>query len=200
MSLTMQIRPDQVEGMIKARSDATRKALVRASNRAALRSQALMVRRTPVDQGQLKNSWRVVLGSLAVTTAVQELAALVNDAPHAGIVELGARPHKVSAEGWAAIYLWVYRHRHLFGFVTKSGRTARARATRGNVRARIDVNPELERITWGIVKRIEKEGQKPTFFVRDSLPVLNEILGEEVNKQIERVAKQRIAPGKGGGT
>ena len=191
MGTVINIKPEEVAGMIRARTISVRRALVRGCDRAALRSQAVMAKRTPTDQGQLKGSWRVHLGALDTSGAVVELAALINDAPHAGIVELGARPHKVSPEGWAAIYAWVVRHRHLFGFVTKSGRTKAHKPKIGQVFGKVDVVPELAGITWGIVKRIEKEGQKPTFVVRDSLPVLEAILKAEVDKQIARVASEK---------
>lgn len=191
MSLTIQLSPTKVAAMIKSRTAATRAAIVRGVHRGAHRGLVVMMKRTPVDQSQLKQSWRVNK-AFPSSAAVMQLAALVNDAAHAGIVEGGARPHKVSPEGWAAIYQWVYRHRRFFGFVTKSGRTARARATVGDVRTRTDVNPELAAVTWGIVKRIEREGQRPTWFVRESLPLLNKVLEAEVETQIAKVAAGRV--------
>lgn len=192
MTLTIELSHAKVAAMIKSRHKATRDAIVRGVHRGAFRGMNVMMKRTPTDQSQLKQSWRVTK-AFPSSASVMQLAALINDAAHAGIVEGGARPHKVSAEGWAAIYQWVYRHRRYFGFVTKSGRTARARATIGDVRTKTDVVPELASVTWGIVKRLEREGQKPTWFVRESLPVLTEVLEAEVETQIAKVAARRVA-------
>jgi hypothetical protein len=158
------------------------RALYRGLRMGAERGRGIIVPRTPTDLGQLRASWKV--------KAAELVAELLNDAPHAGIVELGARPHKVSAEGWQALYEWVRRHPELYGQKrprTKVSATLEQQAQLGPFKG---LDPEISSITWAIVKKIQKYGQKPTYFVRNSLEVLRKALQLEVERQLERaVAK-----------
>ncbi len=181
----------QVATMIKRGNATIRAAAAKGAIRGAQRGRALMAKRTPVDQGQLKASWRVItFGTASLDKrgggiAKVILAELRNTAPHAGIVELGARPHKVSPEGWAAIYEWARRH-----FVEVSrGRDGQRRERR--IGGDTGEDQWLSELTWAIVKKIEREGQKPTYFVRDSLEALSEIMDVEVAKA---VAAAKIKP------
>lgn len=140
-----------------------------------------MVRITPVDQGQLKNSWRVRASRGTGIGGGNLVATLSNDAPHAGIVEGGARPHPVSNEGIAAIHAWVWRNRKDFGFTTRSGR---AQGGKGVKAATLG-------IAYAIANKIKREGQEPTFFVKDSMPVLQKIAAREVAMAIAKLAARR---------
>jgi hypothetical protein len=161
------------------------------------RGRALIVRKTPTDQGQLRNAWKVIPGDTALLRGEakpklftsSKLAELQNLAPHAGIVELGARPHKTSAEGWMAIYDWVVRHRKDLGLVTKSGKARRLRKGKVAVHAGLEnagagLDPEIAGITWAIVKRLEKQGQKPTLFVKNSLDDLTAVVQREIDRAL----------------
>lgn len=102
---------------------------------AAAEGAEIVARRVPrVDTGALKQSVHAVG------------PRIVLDAPHAQVIELGARPH------WAPLgplLAWARRHGA--------------------------ENP------WVLAKmvqaKIANEGQKPTYFVRDSLPLLKKALG-----------------------
>jgi hypothetical protein len=59
--------------------------LVDGAERGLLRSIPLLVRETPVDTGQMASSWKV-------ERADRSSVLLINDAPHAVVVEFGARP------------------------------------------------------------------------------------------------------------
>jgi hypothetical protein len=169
---------DQLPRALQQGEKRFEKALSRGLRMGAERGRGIMVRRTPMDLGQLRASWKV--------KAHDMVAELINDAPHAGIVELGARPHKVNAEGWQALYEWVRRHPELYGASRPrkqvSATTAQA-ATLGPFKG---LDPEITRITWAIAKKIEKYGQKPTFFVQQSLDVLEKALIKEVERQLAR--------------
>jgi hypothetical protein len=153
---------------------------------------AVLVKATPTDQGQLRNSWKVSRARASGQAFAD--VELINEAPHAGIVERGARPHKVSAAGWAAIYAWVVRHRKAFGFKTKSGRAKAHKPTRGDVRTRTDIDPALASITWAIVKHIEKYGQKPTYFVRNQVDPITLLTQGEVERRLREVAAGKGQP------
>jgi hypothetical protein len=171
---------EQLPGALKSGEKRFEKALSRGLRIGAERGRGILVKLSPTDLGQLRASWKV--------KADEWTSELINDAPHAGIVELGARPHKVSAEGWAAIYEWVRRHPEMYG-------QTKARTPRWTPKTAARVNalgpfqgddPEISSITWAIVKKINREGQKATFFVRDALENLRNVLVLEVEKQLAR--------------
>lgn len=202
MGAVIKTSPAKLGAQLKKRHAATLRAIARGALRGAHRGRAIVVRETPVDQSQLKQAWKVHPGNAAllrgerVTWArfiAATLAELRNMAPHAGIVELGARPHKVSAEGWMAIYDWVVRHRQDLGLVNAAGRSRRARKGKVQVHPGLEgggvgLDVEFAGITWAIVKKIEREGQEPTYFVKGSLPLLLQAVEIEVEKAINEVA------------
>jgi hypothetical protein len=106
--------------------------------------------------GQFKNSWRVL-----ANIAGNVLAQIENDAPHAGIVELGARPHKVSAEGVQAIKEWV---------IAKIGTYD---------------TKEVDSIAWGIMRNLEMYGQKGTFLVQKNLERFAKWTDKEVSRTLQ---------------
>lgn len=180
--------------MLARKHKSIARAIARGALAGAERGRALIVRKTPVDQGQLKASWKVLPGS---PTALQGefkrgtlLAELLNTAPHAGIVERGARPHTVSAEGWLAIYDWVVRHRQELGLVTATGKARRVRKGRVAVHQGLDkggvgLDSQIAGITWAIVKKIQREGSKATYFVRGNLEDLRAVVQREVDRGLE---------------
>jgi hypothetical protein len=179
---TVTIDPRDVPAMIEETNRGMLQAIQRGGNRGAERGRTFIAKKTPVDLGQLKASWYVWRGyegsgAIPMVQGVRELvlAELRNTAPHAGIVELGARPHPVSPEGWAAIYEWARRH---FGFQTRPG--GRMHRIGGDV----GDDPFLTELTWAIVYKIQREGQKPTYFVRENLPTLRQILHTEILRAV----------------
>jgi hypothetical protein len=123
---------------------------------------AVLVRRTPKDRGQLKAGWR----SKTFPEGKREVARVTNDAPYAGVVELGARPHQVSLEGRVAIAGWVRRH-----FPQLS-------------------DAEAWSFAHNIAAKLAAEGQAPTYFVRNSLPDLTGLRNMEINRALTDVAKK----------
>jgi hypothetical protein len=198
----------------KAASEMSRdvlQAIRKGTNRGAERARAVLVRRGPRDQGQLRASWRVTKGTerrpawRVFRNLDARLAELRNDAPHAGIVELGARPHPVSQEGIQALARWAMRN---ISFKTPTDNLRRAR--------RVAVGPrELPRqgprqrpkdrrfahalqIARAIAWKIRHEGQKPTYYVRDAMPLVVRVLDAEVQKALKRVVP-RPPPRRPGG-
>jgi hypothetical protein len=106
--------------------------------------------------------------------------SLENDAPYAGVIERGARPHKVSAEGWAAIWLWVKRVLAWQVRVERADRNFYFKKRRTLEQITTD-------ITWAIVKKIEKHGQKPRWIVRNSMPLLAKWMQHEVDRQVRQI-------------
>ena len=157
----------------------TREAPLLGATIGARKARALLVKRSPTDLGQLRASWRVRPGRLQ-GNAIQ-MPSIENDAPHAGIVELGARPHGVNLEGRIALYEWVRRH---FRFTV--GKSKRMQRVTGETFE----DPVLNEIMWGIVAKLKREGQKPTYFVRDSLKESGDLIFASVKRHMNRAHRK----------
>lgn len=174
------ISAEKLPAELKARLEKTPKVMQGALIVAAQRSKTLMVRRTPTDRGQMRNAWKVRKGTAKLG------AELVNDAPYAGIMELGARPHKVSREGWEAIYEWARRHTF---FTVGDGKKRRSGSE--------EYDPVAEAMAWGVVKMLEKHGypgpgrEHKLYWVRDSLPKIRRIVDREVVRQLRRWSRRK---------
>jgi hypothetical protein len=140
---TIRIKPQQHATALRRENERVRKAIRTASYAAAMRFSAHLVNETDArgitDRGAFKNAWRA-------ERTLDGGATVTNDAPYAGILELGCRPHPVSKLAREHIAAWAVR---------KLGLSQEA----------------AERASWGIAHKIAREGQKPTYMVRDSLPM-----------------------------
>lgn len=156
----------------------------------------LLSKKSPVDQGQLKNSWKLI-DMAGGARGRSGMIQLVNEAPHAGIVERGARPHKVSQEGIEAIAQWVWRNRNVFARSTgafsgrASGPVQPGTGGRRAMQRRADMG-EATAIAYAIAWKIRRKGQKPTWFVRDSMPRISSMTRREVAHELERLAGTRF--------
>lgn len=105
------------------------------------------------DEGVLKGGIRVI--ETGARGNVQTTSGVTGDAPHTGIIELGARPHPVSAEGREAIKAWCMR--------------------------KLDLDEkEAERATFLICRKIAREGAKGHHIFRDSMPFARTYFAEEL--------------------
>lgn len=160
--MAIRISPKDLVPELRARTKQIPKTIAQGMLAGAHRGRTFLVRRTPVDVGQMKNSWRVkpVLGGRRRTVE------LVNDAPHAGVIEAGARPHKVNAEGRAALERWAMRQ------LGVDENTAKA-------------------VAQGTIRKLERHGQKGHFIVRDNMDRLQKMVKQEVDKRVKKRAKVR---------
>jgi len=178
-----------------------RRAVAAGALAGAHSGRAAIVKRTPVDLGQLKASWKVTAGAKEFTGPETQLAELANDAPTVGIVELGARPHKVSPEAWAAIYQWVRRHFRGGKLGGKGRMRPQPRDQAGRFSGGGDgivgpfkgADPLISKITNAIAWKLRTKGQRPTFFVRNSLDELRNLMAIE----LERAIAAAVAAGEG---
>jgi hypothetical protein len=172
-----------------------RQALAYGSRAGAERARAFIVKETPGDLGQLRASWKIeqtyaAQVERAILSTDGTLASLINDAPHAAVVEFGAKPHGVSAEGWQAIYEWARRH---------------ARDARGRMRPRprggdsgrpfTGPDPVITGITNAIVHKLRTQGQRPRLFIRNNLGMMRYLMATELAHAIER-ALRNARPGR----
>lgn len=156
---TILVTPREFAQDIGRRSRALKPLIMRSIQRSAERGRARLVRATPVDQGQMRNAWRVI--------KKRRGADLVNDAPHAGVIEGGARPHNVSYAGRRSIERWVMRQ---LGVTDEKIAIAIA-----------------EKIVW----KLQKYGQKGHFMARDALPHLRDFVQAEAERLLKAQAGKR---------
>lgn len=200
----IKLRPEDVPMALDLQDRHIRRAIYVGTLAGAHRGRAIIVKRTPTDQGQLRASWKVKPGTEPDGPQAfgvgHMLAELVNDAPHISMVELGAKPHRISPEAWAAIYEWVRRHfrsavgggnRRSGGVYTLGG--AGKMVPRG--RSRVSGpwsgdDPRITYITNAIAFKIRKYGQKPTLFVRNSVDELRDVMGYELQRELGKVTSK----------
>ncbi len=115
------------------------------------RGKAVLVRRTPRYLGEMANSWS--------DREMSSGAQLHNDAPHAGVVERGARPHGVNAEGREAIEVWFMRQRGLTEIEAKAAAA-------------------------GYIEKLKREGQEGLFIVEKALDELKKLAQVEIERLI----------------
>lgn len=180
----------------------TRKVIKKAHQRAILESVAvgaeLVATRVPVDTGRLKQSVRLR------RKGKSGFPEIVADAPYAGVIEAGSRPH------WAPL-------RPLLGWVKrKVGREARAMGIR--VPSRVGVYRGRSAAAWRrynrrsklrgdfvdavlktarlVQRKIATKGTRAHWFMKRSLPDLRRILGTLHSKAHDKALRDL---GNGGG-
>lgn len=177
MANVVKIQPGQLGAYLKAQVKGQKKAIGLGVKLGAHRGLAYLTPRFPVFDGQLKNSGEVL------TNVEDANAKIVFSAPHAGIVERGARPHKLGREAINAIYEWIVR-KMLAGYVTQITRGKNKGKDRAMTRE--EREDAAKTILWAVVRKIERDGLKPTYIVRDSLPTLAQLLDAEVADQLNK--------------
>jgi hypothetical protein len=150
-------------------------AVRRGAFAGAMRGKAHMPKKTPTDMGQLRNSWRVgTVGGVS----------LYNDAPHAGILEQGARPHPVSDVGMLALEAWAMRHPDVLAAFSDDGK-GHLRTMEAAARA------AAHAVAW----KLRHQGQAPTYFTRSEMDSLTKYAKAEIQREIK---KELSLPPKGG--
>lgn len=178
---TIRVSPGQLGAVFRGQARRGKKMLEGAMQLAAQRGRSLLVPRTPVDLGQLKAAWRV--------RRVDGGWVLINEAPHAGIMEVGARPHEVDEEGREALAQWVRRHIPVVETYVNTPKgvfRTKTKATRREAMPGNEPREEIDKIVDAICYRLRARGYKGKFFVRESLPELRAFVGEEVSAAMAR--------------
>ena len=187
----IKIGANEIAGELKARANKTPGELQKAMKRAAMRGRAMLVRRTPKDLGQAKAGWKT---SKFVKSAKGGEIDLYNDNPYVGVLERGARPHKVSFEGRMAIYEWVLRNipPAMSGPVQPYNRKTKTGGRKEfNRKSEEGLEVAAMEITTAIIRKLRLKGQKPRYFVKKSMDELNKDFGKMLNEQIAQYAKRR---------
>ena len=117
-----------------------------------LRSIPDLVSKSPVDTGQYANSWDVTL--------TEQSAILGNFAPHASVIERGARPFKPPI---GPLLAW-------------------AKRVLGSSAQPPKYDSEVWGLAIGVQKKIEKEGMQPKNVLEKALPKIIANIKEEFEK------------------
>lgn len=153
---TVRLNPAQLPAALRTEAQRQKTALQAGMVAAAKRYEAHLVRLTKdagkVDQGEFMASWK---------TATLPHVTVYNDAPHAAIIEYGARPHPVSQAGREALARW---------FARKLGLSAAQAASAAE----------------GLARKLSRYGQKGTFLVASSLDEAVKFLATEVQRRLVR--------------
>lgn len=137
---------DKIRALEQQRRGQVRAALARAARDGA----AVLKAAAPTSSGSLKKSIKAKGPMVEI------------DAPHVLYVEHGARPHMPPI---APLIEWVKRNRGKLGLKGSSpGRDKKGKFT---------ASPAVVAAAWALAKKIERDGIKPTFFIRRSLPVMS---------------------------
>ncbi len=187
-------------------------AIRRGMASGADRGNALLVRKSRKhnDQGQYMNSWHVP------ARKNRDLVTVRNDAPHAGIIERGARPHGVNQEGREALLAWVLRNiapttrgplqANQAGQMAFWNKAAVSKAKKYLRAGRVfdakqlgkrsakslknihDVLDAAQAIVEGICRKLKAVGQEPLWIVRNNLDELRRLAGLEIRREIKTAA------------
>ena len=156
------LKPRGVSKELAARQARTVKVINAALREAAHFGRTMAVQAVDqagkVDQGQYRNSFRVIQGKASGQFQGWDMLA---DAPHAGIIEGGARPHPVSPEGIDSIAQWARR---------KLGLS----------------EEEAHQAAIAIAWKLRHKGQEGTFIIRDLVPALGRALRHIAETKLRR--------------
>jgi lambda repressor-like predicted transcriptional regulator len=167
-----------------------KRRLTAAIKRTARRGERIITTNTPKAFGELRDSVYTSLSTIG-----NEVAANIVAAPHASAVEIGSRPHWMPIE---PLIKWVkLRGMQALDskYLKKSGARKHGNTTRHQARsvgAQIRslstkmVTPidAAERVALAIQAAIAAGGTHPHWFVKRSLPAIEQYLHEEISKVV----------------
>jgi len=209
---TVRVNLKQLGASLLKHEGIRQEAMRRGMAAGADRGVALLVRKSKsvVYLGEFQNSWHVPMRRDRNTVTVR------NDAPHAGIIEAGARAHGVNGAGRLALREWVLRviapspqigpltadRAGQYAFQNKAARRNALRGLRfgfdpatGGVkagkkaRANIDaVIAAADAIVMSICRNIKANGVKPHWIVKGNLDTLAAYSRAEVAREIRQAA------------
>ncbi len=172
------VKMEDLPNVYRGELGKVKRVMHKAARAAAMKLKAYLV--NLVDEkgitymGELKNSFEVDGNSVT------------NTAPHFAFIELGTRPHKVSMEGVEAIERWVRIKLLHQPDQTWADKRAQAEGKDINALSALlgvpSVTDDVKKITWAIVKKIEREGTKPHWLMRDSVPKATEYYKQEFER------------------
>jgi hypothetical protein len=175
------VDPARFGAVFRANEHARMERVAGAGYEAALLGAEVVAKAAPVDVGSLKSS-------LHARQTGPRSAELVADAPHAGVVEVGSRPHTPPLQ---PLIDWVRRHHRSFRIRRAAkvrigpARTASAQRRRDARVAHNDTREaEIEAVARAIQRKIARFGTRPRWFMRSQLPKLRKILAILIRRRL----------------
>lgn len=193
MAFTRVVPAGDIDKVLRATDQHLRNAMKVAVLEAAAVGAEIIAREAPVDTGRLKQS--IIMRKRGVSGHPE----IVAQAPYAGPVEVGSRPHWVPL---TPLVRWVRRHWSSFNLPKRRpgganmtpARTARAQAGRDRrIARRAAYDANIVQIARRIQLAIARRGTRPRYYMRRNLPRLGEIL-----KTLVRESKMRALSSLGG--
>jgi hypothetical protein len=189
----IELKPEQLGRALRGEAAKVAGALERGAMRAAHRGKARLIEATDekgvTDMGQYKSSFKVAKGPGIGQYGHGATATLINEAPIAGIVELGARPHPVSEDGIIAIARWAERKLGVgavHGPVHVRVHGPTGRVTTRKPRKSTEVSEAAMAVAQAIAWKIRHHGQKGRYIFADEIGRLTRFYREEVEKMLRK--------------
>lgn len=172
----IEISAGQVGAALRQTDHELQHRVIAGLRRGALRGIPVVVKDTPADRGQARAGWDVAF--------VRDGADLFNDAPHAGILEAGSRPHRPPI---LPILRWVVRKFGLNLEALAAGATRKSfRGTKRSFEGIGEVPASTVSFAWAIANKIAREGTAPHWMVRKNLKLLSRLAAEEVKRELSK--------------
>lgn len=180
------IKPSQLGAALKREGERHVLAVRRATHAAAMKFKARLILATNEagisDRGVYRNSF--------VVEKTPRGAVVRNDAPYAGIIELGARPHKVGREVIELLAAWARRKIAVQGPVQehvkwKTGANGIPRATVKTIGPKLSKDAAMD-AAWAIAHKIAEEGVEGRFIFRDNMHLAARYYAEELARIMSR--------------
>lgn len=180
------IKPSQLGAALKREGERHVLAVRRATWSAANKFKARLILATKEsgidDRGTYRNSF--------VVEKTPRGAIVRNDAPYAGIIELGARPHKVGREVIEMLAEWARRKIRLSGPVQehvkwKTGPSGIPRATVRTTAPKMSRDDAMS-AAYAIAHKIAEEGQEGKFIFRNNMHLATKYYAEELARIMAR--------------
>jgi hypothetical protein len=143
---------DELAKMLGAEAERQSEEIKIATLGGVLKSIPMLVQESPVDTGQYANSWDVI--------ATEELITLGNFAPHAAIIEFGARPFIPPIK---PLLEW-------------------AKRVLGDASQPPDYSPRVRALAYYTRNKIQQEGMQPKRVLTNAIPDILKNIRQEFRR------------------
>jgi len=151
---TIECRPGDLGRLMREHGAERERRVLAAQQESAERAAAVIRERLPRDTGGLRESTHAARGPDGPEVRI--------DAPYAGSIEAGARPHWVPLED---LIPWAQRHAGALGLPDATA---------------------VERYAAAVQRKIARDGMPPHWVVRGALPDLQRILDERTRSALDQ--------------
>lgn len=178
--MRIKVTPEALGDLLRAHPRITSASLLRGAQVEAQRVVAKAKKESVVVDGHFRAAWGVEVRP--------DMVRVKNDAPYAGIIERGARPHAVSPEGVEAIRQWVIK-KGLVKTLKGPGRGRQGPAQLAPITRKQALSgafdAEIEEIVHAVVWKLKTKGQQGNFMLERLAKESVGRLQSEVERQLQ---------------